>query len=140
MLLLDTILNKVNDIWKFTKGAAHVTTSTGTGVPTDREMGALASRTSATWTEAEDVTRIIITAIGDDGVAANESCVICFDAPDDATAVSWLAGNVDPDGATMRKVICVGEPREFIFSNPLRRIDAIDLIGTVTNLFIEAGK
>lgn len=125
---------------KVINNATMITAATGSGVPTDREMGALSSRTSCTWTEAEDVTRIIITAIGDNGVAANESCVVCFDAPDDATAVNWLAGNVDADGATMRRVITVGQPREFIFANPLRRLDAIDLVGTVTNLFIEAGK
>ena len=119
-----------------TDGAAHVTTSTGSGVAQDREMGALASKTYCTWTVAEDVTRIIVTAEGTVG----EACVICFDAPDDATATYWLAGNVDIDGVTKRKVILVGTPREFIFSHPLRRLDALNHVGTVTNLFIEAGK
>ena len=121
-------------------GAYQVTTSTGSGVPTDREMGAVNTRVSDTWTEDEDGTRIVITAIGDDGVAANESCVVCFDAPDDATAVTWLTGNATAGEPTMRRVITVGEPREYVFKNPLRRIDAIDLIGTITNVFIEAGK
>lgn len=117
-------------------GAAHVSTATGSGVAQDREMGALASKLYCTWTEAEDVTRIVITAEG----AVGEACVVCFDAPDDATATLWLTANVDIDGVTKRKVILVGVPREFIFANPLRRLDAIDHVGTVTNLFIEAGK
>lgn len=117
-------------------GAALVSTATGSGVAQDREMGALASRLYCTWTLAEDVTRIIVTAEGTVG----EACVICFDAPDDATAAYWLAGNVDIDGVTKRKVILVGTPREFISAKPLRRLDAIDHVGTVTNLFIEAGK
>lgn len=121
---------------KSTNSAAHVTTATGSGVAQDREMGALASKLYCTWTVAEDVTRIIVTAEGTVG----EACVICFDAPDDATATYWLAGNVDIDGVTKRKVILVGTPREFIFSHPLRRLDALDHVGTVTNLFIEAGK
>ena len=117
-------------------GATSVTTATGSGVAQDREMGALASKLYCTWTVAEDVTRIIVTAEGTIG----EACVICFDAPDSDTETLWLAGNVDIDGVTKRKVILVGTPREFIFDNPLRRLGAINHVGTVTNLFIEAGK
>ncbi len=117
-------------------GAASVTQTGQASVSSDREMGALASRVSDTWTQEEDVTRIIITAVGTVG----ESCVICLDAPDDSTAVEWLTGNTASGEPTMRKLVEVGQPREFELAKPLRRIDAKDFVGTVTNLFIEAGK
>lgn len=105
-------------------------------IPTDREMGATATVQTRKWIVAEDVRKIIVTAVGD----VNDSIVVSFDAPDDATEVSWLAGNVAESTPTMRKVVKVGTPREWYFDKPLRRIGAIDLVGTVDNVFIETGK
>ncbi len=119
-------------------GAAIVTTATGSGIPSDREIATPSTIKTATWAVAEDITRVVITAHG----PTDDSCVVCFDAPDSATATTWLAGNIDDaDGATMRRIVSVGTPREFIFANPLRRIDVIDLDADVcTRVFIEAGK
>ncbi len=108
----------------------------GGGVINDREVGATSTRQSSTWTEAENVRRIVITAEG----TAAESIFVCFDAPDDATATNWLATAGTASTPALRRRVRVGQPREFTFKNPLRRIDLLDAVGTVTGVNIEGGR
>ena len=110
--------------------------SLGSAVPSDRECGATATRQIFTWTEGEGVLRVVVNVQGSSGTKV----AVCFDAPDDATADSWLAGNAATSAPTMRRIIEASVPREFIFSRPLRRMDLIDYSGTASAVFVEAGK
>ena len=117
-------------------GSLAFHSSLGSAVPSDRECGATATRQIFTWTEGEGVLRVVVNVQGSSGTKV----AVCFDAPDDATADSWLAGNAATSAPTMRRIVEAGVPREFIFSRPLRRMDLIDYSGTASAVFVEAGK
>jgi len=124
------------DKFEFRGVAGWVSTDNGSSVPSDRELGALDSIKECSWTEAEDVTRIIVTALG----VAGEFAWITWDYPDTPTAVNNLATAGTASTPALRRLVQVGVPREFTFENPLRSFAAIDAAGTCDGMTIEAGK
>ena len=135
-LVGEVFVPATNSYEKRAGGSIPVQIGAGRGVPSDRECGATATRQVFTWTEGEGVLRVVVNVQG----ASGTKVAVCFDAPDDATADSWLAGNAATAAPTMRRIVEAGVPREFIFSRPLRRMDLIDYSGTASAVFVEAGK
>lgn len=112
-------------------GSAHVMqTVVGTAQSRNRELAALTTRESVTWTTG--VNEVTITVLGEAGGTAGfpGSVAVCFDAPSDVVADTWLIHADTKTSDSQLYVIMVGEPRTFYFSGSgITRIDAKKLYG-----------
>jgi len=100
-------------------------------IASNREIATLSTRQDATWTEAENITAITIVVISETAEVSQEQAVIgvCFDAPDDATAVLMLTQASHTTDASEMVLVGTNQPRTYYFTAPLRRLDAIRLYG-----------
>ena len=105
----------------------------GETITADREFGALhATRQSASWANDTLMKRIKVNVLSEPPGAGQWPAAIamCFDAPTDALADSWLtAGAHTSDDAQSRKIL-VGETKTFDFLYGLTRVDAKRIYGS----------
>lgn len=102
-----------------------------TGQARNRELAAVSTRESVTWTEG--VNEVTITAFQEvAGTAELKAAIaVTFDAPSDIVADTWLthADSIATD--SQMYVIPIGEPRTFYFTgNGITRLDVKRLYGT----------
>lgn len=87
------------------------------------------STNTATWTDAEGVTDLVIHCVAATAAAIqnDEACLIVFNAPDATVAAAWLgaAGGAATD--VEYGVAWVGVPYERSFTDPVTRIDVLPL-------------
>lgn len=115
-----------------TAGSAHtIQTVVGTAQARNRELAAVSTRESVTWTTG--VTEVTITvfqeAVGTAELRA--ALAVCFDAPSDLVADTWLTHADSTATDSNLFVIPAGESRTFYFSDDgITRLDAVRLYGS----------
>lgn len=97
----------------------------------NREIAALSTRESVTWTTG--VNEVTITVFQEAaGTAELRACIaVCFDAPSDIVADTWLTHADTKVSDSQLYVIMSGESRTFYFSGTgITRVDAKRLYGS----------
>lgn len=110
---------------KGTNGATHVRPMPGPQtVSKNRELTAVSTRQSCTWTDSENVTEVTILIVSDAGTAAlDDGAFVCFDATSDALADQWLLEGSYTNSASNRYFIPLNVPRTFRFTSNITRAD-----------------
>ena len=126
---------ETGDVTRKYVGNAANTNIVGDGPGTvshNREFATLTTIQDATWTEADNITAITITVASEAaGTAQLPAAVgVCFDAPSDAIAATWLTGASHLTDDSEMVVVLVNQPRTYYFRNGLLRLDAIRLYGS----------
>ena len=127
---------------KFSSDSLHVMqTVVGDAQARNREIAALTTRESVTWTTG--VNEVTLTALGEAGGTAGfpGSVAVCFDAPSDIVADTWLTHADSTTTASQLYVVMVGETRTFYFcGGGITRLDAKKLYGgeSAMALIVEA--
>lgn len=120
----------------------NVVESYANGVSRNRLATGVTTRESITW--GIPVNEVTITAVGEAaGTAAFPgSMAVCFDAPSDLVADTWLTASADLKTVdTNMSVIMIGQTRTFYFSGDgITRLDVKKLYGgeATMALFVEA--
>jgi hypothetical protein len=97
----------------------------------NREQNAVAgTRQKVTWTTGiTEATVVVVQEAA--GTAELRACIaIAFDAPNDATADTWLTAADSETEDSNRFIIFSNQPRTFQFTHPVTRIDMIRVYGS----------
>ena len=100
------------------------------------------SREKVTWTVADNIREITITALTTDTVASNDSegLALAFNAGSDAIADAWLTEtDSEADDVQYELVKVNGNERTFRFTSPLTRLDMKRIGGTDTTYRVHIG-
>lgn len=127
------IQNPVTPIGENGLPAAFNLVGNGPGtVSHNREFATLTTIQTATWTAADNITSITITVASEAaGTAQLPAAVgLCFDAPSDAIATTWLTGADHRTDDSEMVIVLINQPRTYYFRNGLLRLDAIRLYGS----------
>lgn len=121
--------------------ACFVESVAGAAQGRNREFAAVSTRESCTW--SGPVTEVTVTVVGEAAGTANllASAAICFDAPSDLVADTWLTHADSAAADSNCYVIPIGASRTFFFSGAgVTRLDAKRLYGSeALAVFVEAG-
>lgn len=119
-------------------GAYPVVQAFASGQSRNREFTAVGARQSCTWVEG--VNEITITAHLEDAADGLTVLGVCFDAPSDIVADTWLTKGSSIAADSQLYGIPVGESRTFYFSGAgITRLDVKRIIGTdALAVFVEA--
>ena len=107
-----------------------IQTTVGVAQARNREFAAVSTRESCTWTEP--VKEVTITVFGEAATTATLNCLgVCFDAPSDIVATTWLTHADSTSADSQLYAIPVGQSRTFYFSgNGITRLDVLRLYGS----------
>lgn len=100
------------------------------------------TREKVTWTTADNIREITVTALTTDTAASNDSegLAFCVNAGSDAIADAWLTEtDVEADDVQYELIKVNGKERTFRFTSALTRLDMVAIGGTDTTFRVHIG-